>query len=233
MKRLTWRKWRAIVPVFLCIALVSGNCFAKSDIEKLDTRIREARLVIGEMHEMPDTSIPKDLLKQCSGVAIFPSTIKGGFVFGGQYGQGVLLNRDKKTGKWSAPVFISIGGASFGFQIGGQATDMILVIMNERGMDSLSHGNVALGGDVSAAAGPIGRDAALETDALLKASIFTYSRSKGLFAGVSLKGSIVGPMKNLNEEYYGEGVTASDILFSDKIQPTAEGEKLIEVLEQY
>lgn len=221
-----------LAALFLCVSLVSGNAFGKVPTEKLDMRVKEARLVLDEMQKMPDTSIPRDLLKKCSGIAIFPSVLKGGFGIGGQYGQGVLLAKNEE-GAWSAPMFLSIGGASIGFQIGGQATDMILVIMNERGVDSLSHGNVTLGGDASVAAGPVGRDAEMATDVLLKAGIFSYSRSKGLFAGVSLKGAIVGPMKNLNKDYYGDDVTATDILFSGKVEPTAEGAKLIEVLNAY
>ena len=227
------KRWKVTALACLFVVFICGDCFAQGNVEKLDARVRDARLVLEEMQQMPDTAIPRDLLTQCAGVAIFPSTLKGGFVFGGQYGQGVLLNRDKKTGEWSPPVFMSIGGVSFGFQIGGQATDMILVIANDRGMDSLSHNNVTLGGDASAAAGPIGRDTQMATDVLLKAGIFTYSRSKGLFAGVSLKGAVVGPMKNLDKEYYGEGVTTRDILFSGKIQPSEEAQKLISVLKQY
>ncbi|MFH1665405.1 MAG: lipid-binding SYLF domain-containing protein [Candidatus Omnitrophota bacterium] len=224
--------------VVLSAVILLGGAFlpsicAAEDQGKLDSRVKDARLVLMEMQDMPDTSIPRDLLKKCSGIAIFPSVLKAGFGIGGQYGQGVLLNRDAKTGEWSAPMFLSIGGASIGFQIGGQATDMILVIMNERGMDSLSHGNVTLGGDASIAAGPLGRDASIGSDVLIKSGIFSYSRSKGLFAGISLKGAIVGPMKNLNQEYYGEGVTARDILFSGKVAPTEEGKQLIEVLSKY
>jgi len=220
----------AVLTVLLCLAvMVSGNCFAE-DVSKLDGRIRECRLVLEEMQDMPDQSIPKDMLKKCAGVAIFPSVLKGGFVIGGMYGQGVILRKDKDTGNWSPPSFSSIGGASIGFQIGGQATDMILVIMNERGVDSLSHNNITLGGDVSVAAGPVGRDAAMDTDARLKAGIFSYSRSKGLFAGVTLKGALVGPMKNLDQEYYGEDVTADDILFKGTVKPTEEGQKLISAL---
>ncbi|MFH1878415.1 MAG: lipid-binding SYLF domain-containing protein [Candidatus Omnitrophota bacterium] len=218
------------VLVFIAVFFLSPVSYSDT-IDKLNARINDARLVLEEMQDMPDQAIPVDLLEKCAGIAIFPSVLKGGFGIGGQYGQGIILSRN--SGKWSAPLFMSIGGASIGFQIGGQATDMILVIMNERGMDSLSHGNVTLGGDASVAAGPVGRDAEMATDALLKAGIFSYSRSKGLFAGVSLKGAIVGPMKNLNADYYGEGVTPRDILFSGKVQPTEEGQKLIDSLNKY
>ncbi|MGB2599766.1 MAG: lipid-binding SYLF domain-containing protein [Candidatus Omnitrophota bacterium] len=222
-----------IVVVFLSLVLLNvGDALAVS-ASKLDLRIKEAREVLEEMQEMPDQSIPKDLIENCAGIAIFPSVIKGGFIIGGQYGQGVLLNKDKKTGKWSPPVFVSIGGASFGFQIGGRASDMILVIGGRRSVESLSHSNVTLGGDASVAAGPVGRDASVDTDVLLKAGILSYSRSRGLFAGISLKGAIVGPMKNLNEKYYGKGTTADDILFSGKVKPTKAGRELIGFLNKY
>ena len=226
------KKLVAVVVFLSFVSLAAGDAAAVS-VSKLDLRVREAREVLEEMQKMPDHAVPRDLIKNCDGIAIFPSVIKGGFVIGGQYGQGVLLSRNKKTGKWSAPVFMSIGGASFGFQIGGQATDMILVIGGRRSIESLSHSNVTLGGDASIAAGPLGRDASVDTDVLLKAGILSYSRTRGLFAGVSLKGAIVGPMKNLNKKYYGKGVTADDILFSDKVAPTDAGKELINALNKY
>jgi len=217
------------------ILMIAGMLFSSGVVladttDKLNVRIKQSRLIFDEMKDMPDTGIPQDLLNKCHGIAIFPNVLKGAFGIGGQYGQGILLN--KVNGTWSAPVFLSIGGASFGFQIGGQATDMILVIMNERGVDSLSHGNLTLGGDASVAAGPVGRDAQMATDATLQASIFSYSRNKGLFAGISLKGAVVGPMKNLNKDYYGEDVSARDIL-SGKVAAGEEAQKLIDLLNKY
>ena len=217
---------------FLSICLISNTSFAEEKI-KLNMKINSARVVLEEMEEMPDTSIPSDLLKACYGIAIFPSVIKGAFGFGGMGGSGVLLARDPDTGKWSPPVFVSIGGLSFGFQIGGQATDMILVIMSERGVMSLSHDNITLGGDASVAAGPLGRNAEIATDVALNTGIYSYSRSKGLFIGISLKGAIVGPQKNLVKDYYGEDMTAEKILFSKKVKATETGEKLIDLLDKY
>ncbi|MBD3296886.1 MAG: hypothetical protein GF392_05910 [Candidatus Omnitrophica bacterium] len=217
-----------------CMALlvVSGaaTCSAATEA-KLNKRVRTARYVFEEMEEMPDTAIPEGLINKCSGIAIFPNMIKGAFVFGGKYGQGVMIAR-KEDGTWSAPMFLSIGGGSFGFQIGGQATDVILVIMNKRGVESFVHSNVTLGGEASVAAGPVGRKAQLETDVLMNAGVFSYSRSKGLFAGISLEGAVVGPMKNLNADYYGEDVTGDDILTGD-VEPTDEGKKLISAVKKY
>lgn len=227
------RTTKRFVRVFLVGLLVCSGSAYPEDVTRLDLRIKESRLVIEEMEHMPDTSLPEDLLKKCYGVAIFPSVLKGGFGIGGMYGQGVLLNHDYETDTWSAPMFLSIGGASIGFQIGGSSTDMILVIMNQRGVESLSHGNMTLGGDISVAAGPVGRDATMSTDILLNAAILSYSRSKGLFAGVALKGAIVGPMKSLNRDYYGEDITPNEILFSDKAKPSQEAEELIKTLKKY
>ncbi len=221
-----------LAAVLSNMVIVSG-WGAEETVEKLNNRVREARLVLEEMQSMPDQAIPSDLLKKCSGIAIFPSVLKGGFGIGGMYGQGILMNRDSSSGKWSSPLFMSMGGASIGFQIGGQATDMILVVMNERGVESLSHNNVTLGGDVSVAAGPVGRDASMDTDATLKAGIFSYSRSKGLFAGVSLKGAAIGPMKNLNKTYYGQDAVSRDILFANKAGQPEEVKKLINFLKGY
>jgi len=211
--------------------LDGGQVFAVSS-ERLDMKIDSARIVLQEMKEMPE-SIPEDLLNQSAGIAIFPSVLKAAFGFGGMGGTGVILRRDKETGEWSPPAFSYIGGASFGFQIGGQATDLILVIMSERGMMSISHDNVTLGGDASVAAGPVGRNAQIETTIAMNTGIFSYSRSKGLFAGISLKGSVVGPQKDLIEDYYGSGTTAEEVLFSDKIAVTSAGQKLIEELKNY
>ncbi|MBD3426246.1 MAG: hypothetical protein GF409_03325 [Candidatus Omnitrophica bacterium] len=224
------KKMIAFVTVLCCLMLVAEEVPAAS-VSKLNRRVRDAKIVMEEMQQMPDTAIPSDLLKKCAGIAIYPSVIKGAFGIGGQYGQGVLLAKND-AGEWSPPVFVSLGGASIGFQIGGQAADIILVIMGKRGVESFSHNNVTLGGDASVAAGPVGRNAQMDTDILLKAGVFSYSRTKGLFAGVSLKGAIVGPMKNLNEDYYGD-VDIDDILFSDKIEPTEQGEELINLLKQY
>ncbi|MDD5633734.1 MAG: lipid-binding SYLF domain-containing protein [Candidatus Omnitrophica bacterium] len=220
-----------IILWLLCLTLIAGFSFAdEPDNGRLDSRIREARLVLEEMKAMPDTAIPKDLLEKCYGIAIFPSVIKGAFILGGQYGEGVLLRRD--ADKWSAPVFLSIGGASLGFQLGGQITDLVLVITNERGVDSLMHENVTLGGDVSIAAGPVGRDAEMATDVLMKTGIFSYSRNKGLFAGVSLKGAIVSPMKNLDDDYYGGLLSIEDIL-SGRAKLSPEASKLVNSLKEY
>lgn len=217
--------------VCVILSLVIVPLCAEDDV--LDKRILECADLFDEIMQMPDEAIPEELLLKCSAVAIFPSVLKGGFIIGGRYGKGVILHRDNETGKWSAPVFCTIRGISYGFQIGGQAIDLILVITNERGLKSLLESNITLGGDLAASAGPVGRNAEVSTDLMLKAGIFSYSRSKGLFAGISLKGSVVKLDKRSHREYYGQDLTAEEILFEGKVKLTSAGKQLIEVLEIY
>lgn len=228
-----YSKMLKIAAIMMASVFLLHTDASAASRQQLDMKIESARIVLQEMGEMPDTAIPADLLKSSSGIAIFPSVIKGAFGIGGMGGTGVIVYRDKDTGQWSPPAFVSIGGVSFGFQIGGQATDTILVVMSKRGMMSLSRANVTLGGDASVAAGPIGRNAQIDTTAAMNTGIFSYSRSKGLFAGVSLKGSVVGPQNGNIETYYGKGLNAEDVLLSGKVEPTEEGQKLIDQLNKY
>src|ERR1700757_4052003 len=174
----------------ICLSLMlATSAFASSSKEDLKGRLDSAKTVMDQIMAAEDHSIPLNILEQATCVAVVPSMLKGAFVFGGQYGQGVVTCR---TGHgWSAPVFIRMAGGSFGFQIGGQATDLILVAVNDRGMQDLLKNKVKLGGDVAASAGPVGRNAQAGTDWKLNSEILTYSRSKGLFAGVDLNGDEV------------------------------------------
>src|SRR3989338_5506970 len=140
---------------------------------------------MNEIMMAPDQSIPEELLAKCKAIAIYPSVLKGSFIFGARFGRGVVLKRDEQTGKWGPVAFSTIGGGSWGLQIGGQATDLILVIMNERGMTGLLSNNFTLGADASVAAGPVGRQTEAGTDLTLSSGILAYSRNRGLFAGVS------------------------------------------------
>lgn len=205
----------------------------KDDFALLDGKIKTSIDLFDEMMDMPDSAIPVDLLSNCSGVAIFPGVLSGGLMIGGRYGKGIILARDPKTGKWSPPSFFTLKGLSYGLQIGGQAIDLILVITTQRGMESFLKNNVTLGGDLAAAAGPIGRDAAADTDLKFKASIFSYSRSKGLFLGISLKGVSIKPDLKANKDYYGKELTAEEIFYDSKVKPTESIKKLIEVLGAY
>jgi SH3 domain-containing YSC84-like protein 1 len=160
--------------------------------------------VLDEIQAAPDQRIPEEILGSAECVAVVPSLLNGGFVFGGRYGKGVASCRTPKG--WSAPAFFTIGGGSFGLQIGGQATDVVMLIMNKHGMDNLLSSKFKLGGDASAAAGPVGRHAAADTDWKMRAEVLTYSRSRGLFAGLELNGAVIKQDKDSTREFYGRMV---------------------------
>ena len=162
--------------------------------------------VLKEIMMAPDKSIPKDLLQNAHAIAVIPDVIKAGFVVGGRHGDG-LISVKTRDGTWSNPSFVSLTGGSIGFQAGVSSTDVVLVFRTQRGVDSIVHGKFTLGADASAAAGPVGRSATASTDAQLKAEIYSYSRSRGLFAGASLDGSAITIDNDANQAVYGEGVT--------------------------
>jgi lipid-binding SYLF domain-containing protein len=169
---------------------------------------------------IPET-IPEDMMKRAHGIAVIPHVVKGAFIFGGQWGKGLMSQR-REDGTWSSPSYMEIGGGNFGLQIGVQATDIILVFTDEDGLRGLMKSKIKLGADASVAAGPVGRKAEVGTDVLLKSGVFAYSRSKGLFAGIALDGSGVGVDEDANEKVYGKGVTAEQILFGGKTTANAE-----------
>ena len=208
------------------------NLYAESR-EKLETRIQNCNEVLNEIIQMPDKGIPTELLSKCAAVAIFPYVLKGGFFVGARYGKGVVLAHNSKSGQWKPPAFFTIGGGSFGFQFGAQAIDLILVIMNKRGLEGLLKDKFTLGADAAVAAGPVGRSVSADTDLLLNAGIFSYSRSKGFFAGVALKGAVIMPDKEANRSYYGGPVDAGEILLGDKIIPPASSRELIKTLKNF
>ena len=182
---------------------------------------------------MPDQSIPEDLMRGCKAIAIFPSTISAGFVIGGKYGQGILMVRDETTGKWSPPAIFTIAGGSFGWQIGGQATDFVLLITNRRSVDGLLQGKFKLGADADIAAGPVGRSAEASTDIQLKGGILSYSRSRGLFAGVKLEGAVIAEHQDGDAELYGKSVSARDILLKNKVKMPEAADEVLKVLSKY
>jgi len=220
-----------IAYFFVVFSLVATSAYAGS--AKLNMRIDDCADLLDEVMQMPEQSIPEDLLAKAKAIAIFPSVLKGGFIFGGRYGNGVVLKRDKRSGKWSAPSFYTIAGGSWGLQIGGQVIDLILVITNDRGMRALLQDKFTLGGDLAGSAGPIGRNAEIATDLMLKAGILSYSRSKGLFAGLTLKGAIITPDSKSNETYYGKPVSAEEILIEQSVEPTKNCKELISILRKY
>ncbi len=215
----------------LSMLLVPSAGYAQST--ELDSRVREANTVMREIMMAPDLSIPEELLAKCKAIAIYPSVVKGAFIFGAKFGKGVVLARDEKTGQWGPVAFSTIGGGSFGFQIGGSATDMILVVMNDRGLEGLLSSNFTLGADAAVAAGPVGRNTQAATDATLRAGVLSYSRSRGLFGGVALDGAVLTEDNNSNALYYGKSVTSRDILQGGKGEIAASSKDLVNNLNDY
>jgi len=171
---------------------------------KASGRVEAAGTILDEIQAAPDQRIPEEVLGSAECVAVVPSLLNAGFVFGGRYGKGVASCRTPKG--WSTPAFFTIGGGSFGLQIGGQATDVVMLIMNKNGMDNLLSSKFKLGADASAAAGPVGRHAAADTDWKMRAEVLTYSRSRGLFAGLELGGAVIKQDKDSTRDFYGRMV---------------------------
>lgn len=200
--------------------------------EEQAVKVKEAKEVMEEIMAIPEQSIPPSLLADAQAIAIVPDVIKVGFVVGGRFGKGVVMVRGKAG--WSDPVFLTLAGGSLGWQIGAQAADVILVFKNRRGLDSLVNGKFTLGADAAVSAGPVGRDAAAATDAQLKSEIYSYSRSRGLFAGVALDGSVLEIDKDADAGYYGKGgITATDIFDGRAPKHPEESGKLKSVLSKY
>jgi SH3 domain-containing YSC84-like protein 1 len=182
----------------------SAPASAPAPNTKASGRVEAAGTVLDEIQAAPDKGIPQEVLGSAECVAVVPSLLNGGFVFGGRYGRGVASCRTEKG--WSAPAFFTIGGGSFGLQIGGQATDVVMLIMNKNGMDHMLSSQFKLGADASAAAGPVGRHAAADTDWKMRAQVLTYSRSRGLFAGLELSGAVIKQDKDSTRDFYGRMV---------------------------
>lgn len=217
----------------LLILLVATLPCAAASSPELESRLSDCANVVKGMIAAPDGGIPKDLLKRSHAIIIFPSLLKAGFGVGGHYGRGVILRKDHATGRWGPPAFITIMGGSFGWQVGIQATEMVLLVMSEISLKSLFQDKFTLGADASVAAGPVGRDASAGTDIALSAGILSYSRAKGLFAGISVKGSILEPDWEANEAYYGSDASVGDIFFQGKGAVSPAGERLVRTLDGY
>ncbi len=200
--------------------------------EKEDTRLKESAEVLKQILDTPDKGIPTDLLNKANCVVVYPSVKKAAFVVGGSYGRGVITCRSgaEFTGPWSAPAMFALEGASFGFQIGGEATDFVLLVMNPQGARSVMSSKVKLGADASAAAGPVGRTTSAEIDAAMKAEILSYSRAKGAFAGISLAGSTMRSDDGANKTLYGQPLSAKEIVIEGKVKTPPDGKPLINEL---
>lgn len=202
--------------------------------QKEDQRLQESYTVMKEILATPDKGIPRDLLNKAECVVVFPSVKKAAFVFGGSYGRGVITCRSGKDfrGPWSAPSMFALEGGSFGFQIGAQATDFVLLIMNESGANSVMSSKVKLGADASVAAGPVGRATSAETDVVMKAEILSWSRSRGVFAGVSLAGSTLRSDNGANKAVYGKELSARQIVREGAVKPTEQARPLLGLLDK-
>lgn len=216
----------------VCLTLVAGAVYA-SKLNKEQKRLENCGVVMQEVLNIPD-SIPKELLEKAECVIVIPSVRKLALGVGASYGRGAMVCRKgaKFNGSWGAPAMYALEGGSLGFQIGGEATDLILLVMNDRGMESILSSKVKLGADASVAGGPKGRDASADTDAWMRAEILSYSRSRGLFAGVSLDGSTLRPDDEASEQVYGRAIKAKDIVRSEQMGVPATGRHLVNVLQK-
>jgi lipid-binding SYLF domain-containing protein len=196
-------------------------------------RLKESYNVLKEILGTPDKGIPQNLLDKAECVVVYPSVKKAGFIVGAEYGRGAITCRGGEDfrGPWSAPAMFALEGGSFGLQIGGEATDFVLLIMNEKGADSVMSSKVKLGADASAAAGPVGRTSSAETDAVMKAEILSWSRARGVFGGVSLEGSTLRSDDGANKNLYGKELSAKDIVREGKVQTPDSGKSLIQLLQ--
>jgi SH3 domain-containing YSC84-like protein 1 len=224
-------KLKKMLACILTLCLSASPAFAAKD-EKEEDRVRDAGEVLKEILNIPD-DIPQDLLDKAECVVILPSVLKGAFGVGGSYGRGVMICRSGEhyTGPWGPPALYALEGISIGFQLGGQATDFVLLVMNPKGARSLLSSKVKLGADASAAAGPKGRTAEGATDIVMNAEILSYSRNKGLFAGISLEGSTLRSDGSANEKLYGKKLTAKEIIVQHKVGVPACAHELVSLLQ--
>ena len=204
--------------VFILVVCLGSMCFAADNESKASDRVQAAADVLNEIQAAPDKGIPEEVLGSAECVAVVPSMIKGAFIVGGNHGRGIASCRTAKG--WSAPAFFRVEGGSFGFQIGGQAVDLVMLVMNDDGMRKLLSSQFKLGADASVAAGPVGRQAEAGTDWTMRAQVLSYSRARGIFAGVALNGAVVRQDKDATREFYGHMVTSKAAL-SGAITPPA------------
>lgn len=231
---------KKILPYMLAVSLLGlsslfASAPARADSKQTDqNRLQNAGEVIKEILNIPD-DIPQDLIDKADCVIVIPSVIKLAFGIGGSYGRGAMTCRSGENfqGPWGAPTMMALEGGSFGFQLGGQATDFVLLVMNPSGAKSILSSKVKLGADASAAAGPKGRAAGASTDATMRAEILTYSRSRGLFAGISLEGSTLRPDNDANERIYGRKLSAQDIALQGAVPVPSSAHQLIETLNRH
>jgi|SRR5579863_5095915 len=220
-------KWSLVVGV--CLSFAACAAYAATKEQK---RLENCGVVMQEILDIPD-NLPRQVLDKAECVIVFPSVLKVAFGMGKEYGRGAMICRTGKefNGHWGAPAMYALEGDSIGMQLGGEATDLVLLVMNQKGVGSILSSRIKLGGDASAAAGPVGRDASANTDLWMRAEILSYSRSRGLFAGISLEGSTLRQDKKANERIYGRKIAAKTILLGNRIAVPRTGRHLVRVLQ--
>jgi SH3 domain-containing YSC84-like protein 1 len=225
---------RKAVSILATIALFEMALAVGLAETKEKERLENCGVVLEEIMNVPD-NIPANLVDKAECVIVIPSVLKAAFIIGGSYGRGAMTCRSGEhfTGPWGAPTMIALEGGSFGFQLGGQATDFVILVMNPRGAMAILKNKVKLGADASAAAGPKGRDLEAATDVTFRAEMLTYSRSRGLFAGISLEGSTLRPDNGANEELYGKKISAGDIVLKGAVPKPASAQELIATLTKF
>lgn len=216
----------ALGAVVLGLAVINVQA---ADLSKREAnRIQEAATILEEIHGVPDKDIPRELWERAACVMVVPGLKKAAFVFGGEYGKGLMSCR--RAGEWSAPIFMKIGKGSWGLQIGAQSIDLVLLVMNANGMEKMLRNKVSLGAEASIAAGPVGRDARAATDARLKAEILSYSRAQGLFAGINFSGGVVRADTDDNADLYGKTIAPKDVVMGGTINAPAVTEPFMTAL---
>ena len=204
-------KLRARIVVTLVLSSVLA-ALPLAESEEAE-RVRTATTVLSEIMAAEDEAVPRGIMERAEAIAVFPSLIKGGFIVGVQFGRGIMSARDRQSGTWSSPAFLTIKGGSFGLQVGGQAVDLVLVVQNRRGLEQLVSNQFKVGADASVAAGPVGRDASAATDIQMRAQILSYSRTRGVFAGITLNGSTISQDPDANGRFYGRRYTTRQLAF--------------------
>jgi lipid-binding SYLF domain-containing protein len=222
---------RKLILLASALIFLTATPMWPADKVKDEDRLSKSGTVLKEILDIRD-NVPEDLLSKADCVVVFPSVLKAAFIIGGSYGRGAMTCRTGKDfeGPWGAPTMMALEGGSIGFQLGGQATDFVMLVMNDRGANAILGSKVKLGADASAAAGPVGRDASAETDVTLRAEILSYSRARGLFAGLSLAGSTIRPDNNANEKIYGKKIPAREIALTGETNVPPSAHELISTL---
>jgi len=218
------------IAAWLGVLFLATMVFAQGDRGKVVSRVQDAGTVIDEIMSAPDSGIPGDVIESAQCVAVVPSYLKAAFVFSGTYGRGVASCRT--SAGWSSPTFFSLKGGGFGLQVGGQAIDLVMLVMNERGMQALLNSQFKLGGDVSVAAGPVGRQAEATTDWKMRAEVLSYSRARGVFAGLSLNGAVIRQDESSTRDFYGHMIPFKTVL-TGSVPAPADAQPFLTVLRKY